>query len=131
MSELPERTVGAAMDHIGPRLDIRCDHCAGTGNDPRSHLDCTRCKATGYRIRQHPWREEVAREATIEVFAAAMDPALGPDRLVVAGPFEREIIEKVCAWLDERENDMNAPPLDWHRIARKIEDHFAQPERTQ
>lgn len=31
---------------------------------------------------------------------AMMDPALGPDRLVVAGPHEQEIIEKVCRWLD-------------------------------
>lgn len=39
--------------------------------------------------------------AASDTLIAAMDPALGPDRLVVAGPFEQEIIDRACAWLDQ------------------------------
>lgn len=57
-------------DIVGPRIDIRCGQCAGTGSDLRSNLDCTPCKATGYVMRWQPWRERQARELAAEVLAA-------------------------------------------------------------
>ncbi len=57
-------------DVVGPRIDIRCGQCAGTGSDPRSNLDCTPCGATGYRVSGKPWREREARELAAEVLAA-------------------------------------------------------------
>ena len=82
------------------------------------------------------WTSTVAAEAVEHGVSAAMNPALGPDRLVVAGPFEREIIEKVCAWLEERSSegrrlDMPNSEDAYHWAASAIASHFAQPERTQ
>lgn len=34
------------------------------------------------------------------VVAATMDPSLGAERLVVAGAHERDLVERICAWLD-------------------------------
>jgi len=70
--------VERVADTVGPRIDIRCSHCAGRGLDPRSNLDCTSCEATGYQIRAQPWREREARELAAEVLAA-LSPDTGHD----------------------------------------------------
>lgn len=65
--------------------------------------------------------------------AAAMDPALGPDRLVVAGPHEQEVIAKVIRWLrtsDAREGNDAAlahGALNSDHIADMIFDEFGPP----
>jgi hypothetical protein len=48
---------------------------------------------------EHKDTEFVVADSAARAAERAMDPALGPDRLVVAGLFEQEVIEKVCAFL--------------------------------
>lgn len=84
MSELPERTVEATWRAVHALADVEWGWGTSELCDTKFAADIS--------------------------LAAAMDPALGPDRLVVAGPFEQEIIEKVCVWLED-----NAPeaPSRW------------------
>lgn len=102
MSALPERTVEAAARVVYD--EAACEH-----DD-----EVTTFKAHADRV-----------------IAAAMDPALGPDRLVVAGPFEQEVIEMVCAWLHRHRTwEGKADPIA-AAFANAIGAHFIpSPERT-
>lgn len=58
---------------------------------------------------------------------ALLDPALGPDRLVVAGPFEREVATKICAFIDSLPDD----DIEWRahhlsEIRNLIEEAFVR-----
>lgn len=66
---------------------------------------------------QSVWGANTA-SATATLFAA-MDPALGPDRLVVAGPHEQEIIAKVLKWLKD-----NAPTARYKWGGALLTDEF-------
>lgn len=85
-----------------------------------------------------PERTRAAMEATrprwpmpeADIVGAAMDSALGPDRLVVAGPFEREIIEKVLVWLQNRADDFVGSDHEEAATIARIADDFAKARGT-
>lgn len=67
------------------------------------------------------------RRRVLAGIAYAMHPELGPDRLVVAGPFEQGTIAQVCDWLEGRTGYNGGGFSSADDVCAAIRDHFGKP----